>query len=168
MCLNLLSHLSYRLLSCVFSANPFLSWWRWDYKNIFLHAKSWIPGGKKSIFAAVIHWWRSPLCQFARVGTIDEFDVTMPLNNIRVTSQINCGDVTILSQKRLFLAPMAEPAIDNCCNGFVCSGHLIPCKTFNNTFFTVTSDFGVTHNAICQLFSWLANDFYSWLRHWWK
>ena len=87
-----------------------------------------------------------------RAGIIDEFDVTMALNNIRVTSQINCGDVTILSQKRLFLTPMAKPAIDNCCNGFVCSGHLIPCKKFNNTFFTVTSDFGVTQNAICQLY----------------
>ena len=45
------------------------------------------------------HFWRSPLRQFARAGTIDEYDVTMLVSYIRVTSQINCGDVTILKRK---------------------------------------------------------------------
>ena len=38
----------------------------------------------------------------------------MPVPYVRVTSQINCADVTILSQKRPPLATMAKPAIDNC------------------------------------------------------
>ena len=56
------------------------------------------------------------LCADLRVQeqSIDEYDVTMPVSYIRVTSQINCGDVTILNQKRLSLATMAISAIDNC------------------------------------------------------
>ena len=67
---------------------------------IFLHAKPWIPGGEKSIFTVVIHQWRSPLRQFARARTIDEYDVTMPVPRIRMTSQINCDDVTMLIKKK--------------------------------------------------------------------
>ena len=97
----------------------------WSKEISFLHAKPWIPGGDISIFTAVIHWWRSPLHQFARARTIDEYDITMPVSYIRVTSQINCGDVTILNQKRLSLATMAKSAIDNCFSRIVCSGHQI-------------------------------------------
>ena len=97
-------------------------------EKIFLHAKPWIPGCEISIFTAVIHQWRSPLRQIARARTIDEYDVTMPVSYIRVTSQINCGDVTILNQKRPSLATMANSAIDNCFNGIVCSGHQIASK----------------------------------------
>ena len=75
---------------------------------IFLHAKPWIPGGAKSIFAVVIHQWRSPLRQFARAITIDEYDVTMPVPPVRATSQINCDDVTIFSQKRPSLWTIAK------------------------------------------------------------
>ena len=38
--------------------------------------------------------------QFARARTIDQYDVTMPVPHFRVTSQINSGDVTMLSKKR--------------------------------------------------------------------
>ena len=91
----------------------------------FLHTKLWILGGKKSIFTAVIHLWRSPFPQFARARTIDEYDVTMPAPRVHVTSQINCGDVTMPSQKRPSLATMAKPAINNCFSEIVCSGHLV-------------------------------------------
>ena len=79
----------------------------------FLHAKPWIPGGEISIFTAVIHYWRSPLRQFARAMTIDKYDVTIPVFRVRMTSQINCGDVTMLGQKRPPLATMAKRALDD-------------------------------------------------------
>ena len=77
----------------------------------------------------------------------------MPVSYIRVMSQFNCGDVTILNQKRLSLATMAKSAIDNCFSRIVCSGHQIACKKWNNIFVTVNNDFGVTREAICQWFS---------------
>ena len=85
---------------------------------------------------------------------IDEYDVTMLVTYIRMTSQINCGDVTILNQKRLPLATTAKSAIDNCFGGIECSEHQIACKKWNNTFVTVNNDFWVTRDAICQWFSW--------------
>ena len=94
----------------------------------FLHARPWIPGDEIAIFTAAIHWWRSPLRQFSRVRTIDQYDVTMLVSYIRVTSQINCGDVTILNQKRLSLTTTAKSAIDNCFGGIECSGHQKVCK----------------------------------------
>ena len=127
----------------------------------FLHARPWIPGDEIAIFTAVIHQWRSPLRQFARARTIDEYDVTMLVSYIRVTSQINGGDVTILNQKRLSSATTAKSAIDNCFGGIECSGHQIACKKQNNTFVTVNNDFWV-------LVMRFAHDFHSWLRHSWK
>ena len=62
----------------------------------------------------LLYKWRSPLHQFARARTIDKCDVTMPVSYIRVTSQINCGDITIVNQKILSLATMAKSAVDNC------------------------------------------------------
>ena len=71
----------------------------------------------------------------------------MPVPDVRVTSQINCGDVTILSQKRPSLATMAKSAIDNLFfSGILCSGHRIVCKKWNNTF--------VTMNINCFAHSW--------------
>ena len=46
--------------------------------------------------------------------TIKEYDVTMPVHHIDVTSQTNQGDVTMLSQKRPFLAIMVKWVIDDC------------------------------------------------------
>ena len=46
--------------------------------------------------------------QFARAMTIDKYDVTIPVFRVRMTSQINCGDVTMLGQKRPPLATMAK------------------------------------------------------------
>ena len=120
---------------------------------IFLHARPWIPGDEIAIFTAVIHKWRSPLRQFARARTIDEYDVTMLVSYIRVTSQINCGDVTILNQKSLSLATTAKSAIDNCFGEIERSGHQIACKKLNNTFITVNNDFRVTRENYWQIAS---------------
>ena len=38
--------------------------------------------------------------QFARARTIDEYDVTMPVTRVRVTSQNNRSDDTMLDQKK--------------------------------------------------------------------
>ena len=57
-----------------------------------------------------------PLCQFAGAGTIDEYDVT-----VCVTSPISCGDIAILSQKKLSLATKAKSVIDNGFSRIVCS-----------------------------------------------
>ena len=56
----------------------------------------------------VVRNQRSPLHQFGHARTIDEYDVTMLVPRIRVTSQINCGDVTMLSQERSSLVTMAK------------------------------------------------------------
>ena len=58
--------------------------------------------------------WRSLLCQFARARKIDEYDLRMPVPYVCMTSQINSGDVTILSQKRPSLATMLKSGIDDC------------------------------------------------------
>ena len=109
--------------------------------------------GKKSIFMTVIHLWRSPFRQFALARTIDKYDITMPAPHVRVTSQINCGDVTMLIQKRPSSATMAKSAINNWFSEIVCSGHKISCKKLNNTFVAMNNDFWVTHDVICQWFS---------------
>ena len=85
-----------------------------DNDSNVLHAKPWIPGGEKSIFTVFIHYLRSSLRQFARARTIDEYDVKIQVSHVRVTSQINCDDVTMLSRKRPSLAAMAKWAIDDC------------------------------------------------------
>ena len=77
----------------------------------------------------------------------------MLVSYIRVTSQINCGDVTILNQKILSLVTTAKSAIDNCFGGIECSGHQITCKKLNNIFVTVNNNFWVTRDVICQWFS---------------
>ena len=80
----------------------------------FLHARPWIPGDEKSIFTVVIHYWRSPLRQFARARTIGEYDITMLVYPVRVSSQINCSDVTMPRQKRPSLTTISIWAIDDC------------------------------------------------------
>ena len=72
--------------------------------------------------------------QFACARPIDEYDVIMPVPHVRVTLQINCCAVTILSQKRPSLATMEKSVIGNCFSGIGCSGHKIACKKWNNTF----------------------------------
>ena len=66
---------------------------------------------RKSIFTVVIHKWRSHVCQFVLARTINKYDVTMSVPHIHVTSQINCGDATMLSQEKPSLATMAKSAI---------------------------------------------------------
>ena len=67
--------------------------------------------------------------QFARAWTIDEYDVTMPVSYIRVTSQINCGDIAILNQKSLSLATTAKSAIDKYNNWCKASKLIAPALT---------------------------------------
>ena len=43
--------------------------------------------------------------------------------HVSVTSQINYGDIIMLSQKRPSLPTMAKSVIDNCFGRIVCSGH---------------------------------------------
>ena len=81
----------------------------------------------------------------------------MSVSYIRVTSQINCGDVTILNQKRLSSAPIAKSAIHNCFSGIVCSGHQIACKKYNNAFVTVNND--VLGHSWCDLPMIFTRDF---------
>ena len=69
-------------------------------ENKFFHTKPWILGSEKSIFTVVIHWRRLPLCQFACARRIDEYDLTMPVPHIQLMSQINRGDITMLSQNK--------------------------------------------------------------------
>ena len=48
---------------------------------------------EKFISTVVFHLWRLPLRQFACARKLSEYDVTIPVSYVRVTSQINCGDV---------------------------------------------------------------------------
>ena len=101
--------------SCLNQMNTFQHYGLSSLRN---NLKKWISytlsheyrGGEKSIFTVVIYWWRSPSRQFAHVRTIEEYDITMPVLYVRVTSQINCGGVTMSSLKKLWN---------------VCSGHEI-------------------------------------------
>ena len=119
----------------------------------FIHAKPWIPShGDKSIFTVVIHLWISPLHQLVRARTIDEYDITiMPVPHVSVTSQINCGDVTMLSQK--------DRPCDNCemsDRWFVLAELCVQDKwPVRNKYYIRYHEywFWVTRNAICQWFS---------------
>ena len=57
--------------------------------------------------------------------TINEYDLKVPMPCIRMMSQINCVDVTMLSQKRLPLATMGKWVITDCFSGFVSSAYQI-------------------------------------------
>ena len=76
---------------CVISA-----WSNTNVNSIFLHTTPWIPGGGKSIFIVVIEYWISTLHQFACARIINKYDITIPVCLVCVTSQVNCGDVTML------------------------------------------------------------------------
>ena len=124
---------------------------RWRSQDcLFLHAKLWIPWWEIDI-----HGCYSLFRQFARARTIKEYDVTLPVPHNRVTSQIGCGDVAMLSQKRPSLATMTKSAIDK--YFFVGSGHKIAC---------IHSLPWITNFGL--LVMRFANDFHSWLRHTWK
>ena len=128
----------------------------------FLHARPWIPGDEKALFTVVFHKWRSPLRQFARARTIDEYDVTMLVYPVCVTSQINCGDVTMPSQKKTVLD--------------------VNCDMSDRWLFSeilCVKDIKLrVRNKIIQSLPWITifgslvirftNDFHSWLRHSWK
>ena len=102
------------------------------YDFIFVHT-----GGEWPIFTVDIHWWISPLHQFARARTIDEYAVTMPVRRVCVTSQINCGYVT----EGIVFGDSGELSDRWLFSGVVWSGHNIACKKENNTFVTMDNDF---------------------------
>ena len=79
--------------------------------HVFIHIYDYVTFHIRAIFAAVIHWWRSPLDQFARAMTTDEYDGTIPVSHVRVMSQINCDDATMLRQKRP--STMTKWAVDD-------------------------------------------------------
>ena len=125
----------------------------WRHCNegvIFLHAKPWIPGVRKSIFMHGCHDWRRSLMrQFARARTIDEYDVTIPIPRVRVTSQIEMWwrhnakpEKTIIGENsemgnRWFLAGL-------CARSWFKIAH----KKWNNVQVTVNTNFSVTREAI--------------------
>ena len=97
----------------------------------------WIPSGMCAVVVCVYvclcvfssrflpvntGWWEIDIhgcyslvkIAFARAKTIDEYDVTMLVPRYRVTSQINCDDVTMLSQNGQSLATIAKWANDVC------------------------------------------------------
>ena len=78
---------------------------------------------------------------------------------VRMTSQINCGDVTMLSQKRPSLVTIAKSAIDYWYSGIMYSEHKIARKKWNNTFVTV---FGVTRDATSSLVKIIGKSPHSW------
>ena len=68
--------------------------------DMFLYDRLWIPGDRKFIVTIVIHWWRSTLRQFARQRALGEYEVTVLVLDVRVTSLINYDDVAMLDHKR--------------------------------------------------------------------
>ena len=108
-----------------------------------------------TLSCAVIHLWRSPSRQFARARTIDKYDVTMPAPHVRVTSQINCGDVTMLIKKRPSSATMAKSA--KLCAQDI-KYHARNKIIHSSPWITI---FG-------SLVMWFASDFHSRLLHSWK
>ena len=93
---------------------------------------------------------------------MDEYDVTMSVPHVRLTSQINYGDVTMLSQIMPSLATMTKWVIDDLFLAELCVQDI---------------EYRV-RNKIIQSLPWItilwsltkrfANDFQSWLRHSWK
>ena len=90
---------------------------------------------------------------FARARTIDGYDITMLVPRVRMTSRINRGYATILSQKWPSLMTMAKWAFHDFFIGIVRLGNEIACKIYNDTFVTVINDTLVTCDVICQRFS---------------
>ena len=75
------------------------------------------------------------------VGRIDEYDIIMPVPRVRVTSQINCGDVTRLIRKGRPWRQWRFERSTIVFSGFVCSGHKIACKKYNDVWAMVNNDF---------------------------
>ena len=99
------------------------------------------------------------LRQFARTRIIDDYDCTMSVPPVCVTSQIKCVDMTMLSQKRPSLVTMEKWAIDDCFCEIVCSGHDMSFKKDNNAFVAINNDF----RSLIRRF---ANDFRDCRNHW--
>ena len=125
---------------------------------LFLHTKPWIPGGEKSIFTVVIHLWRSPLHQFMRARTIEEYDVTMSFTWRHKLTVVMSQ--CYVKKDRPWWQWRNERSII-VFSGVVFSGHKIGCKNWNNAFVTLNNNF-------LSLVMWFANDFHTWLRHLWK
>ena len=99
-------------------------------------------------YCSIVKITFAPICTCKNNQRIGHCNTSTPRS---MTSQINCCDITMLSQKRPSLATMVKLMI--AFSGIVCSGHKIACKKYNDTFLTVHNDFWVTHEAISQWFS---------------
>ena len=73
------------------------------YSSHFFHTK---PGGEKSIFAFVIHWWRSTFRQFARARTIEKYDVTISVPRVRPCD--DTGQLRYLNNDKSEKAALAD------------------------------------------------------------
>ena len=76
-----------------------------------------MPGCKKPISTLVIYKWRSPVCQFVRAKQSTNI-WRMPIPH--VLRDVSCGYVTMLRQKRSYLATIAQSASDNCFYPVLC------------------------------------------------
>ena len=121
--------------------------WSWDHLS--LYANPGILGGVRSKFTIIIHYWISPLCQFAHARKLKECDVTMLVPHIGVMSQI---DVTMPSQKRPSLAKLIRWAIDDCFRGFVCS-------ISSSAMIFMSGE--VTSENHCRITSWVTKNWFS-------
>ena len=87
----------------------------------------------------------------------------MPVPRVLVTSQINCGDVTMLIQKKNGLSDNAKSAIDNCFSGMNFAFRDIKLRVRNKMGHSLPwiTVFGL-------LVMRFANNFHAWLRRSWK
>ena len=100
----------------------------------------------------------APICA---ENTLDESDATMLVPHVHMTSQINCGDIKMLSQKRSSYEQKSRN--QRSVIGFsriVCSGHK---RVRNKKNKKIHSLPGIT--IFWSLVTRFAIDFHSWLRH---
>ena len=105
---------------------------------VFLHAKPWIPGGEKPIFTVVIHYWISPVHQFARARTIDEYDVTM--RSLRQNTN-----------RRLLKLSLIQPPVQSTTK--IAPVQAFPLFVYSHSRLT---GWGVTVQRKCKHFTWVS------------
>ena len=121
----------------------------------FLHDKPCSPGGENSISRLL---WTSGdhLCAILRVHQQSTNMTSQYQCSVRETSQIHCGEITILSQKRPPLAIMARLAIDNCFQSMCVfrANSVLEIKTLHRSTWVMIF---VTHEAIWQWFTFVTS-----------
>ena len=77
-----------------------------NYISYTLNCEYWVVRNR---YSRLLFTCEDRLCAKLRVQKQStNSNVTMPVPHVRVTSQINCGDVTMLSQKRPSLATLSD------------------------------------------------------------